>query len=89
MEVNVLIFGELGMGKEVVVCNIYYYLGCCNGFFVFINCGVILVELLESELFGYEKGVFIGVIIVCKGCFELVEGGIFFLDEIGDMLMSM
>lgn len=45
--------------------------------------------MLESELFGYEKGVFIGVIISCVGCFELVEGGMIFFDEIGDMLLYM
>lgn len=50
---------------------------------------VILCDFIEFELFGYEKGVFIGVIVCNMGCFEQVEGGMFFFDEIGDMLMEV
>lgn len=67
IEINVFIIGEIGMGKEVVVCSIYFNFVWCKGFFVVVNMGVILVELLESELFGYEKGVFIGVVSCKKG----------------------
>lgn len=50
---------------------------------------VILKDLIELELFGYEKGVFIGVNIICQGCFEQVDGGILFFDEIGDMSLDV
>ncbi|HCZ9604028.1 TPA: sigma-54-dependent Fis family transcriptional regulator, partial [Vibrio cholerae] len=69
--------------------NIHYHSGRRNGPFVPINCGAIPAELLESELFGHEKGAFTGAITARKGRFELAEGGTLFLDEIGDMPMSM
>lgn len=72
IDVNVFILGEFGIGKEVVVWNVYLLFKWNSGLFVLVNCGVIFGELFESELFGYEKGVFIGVILVWKGCFELV-----------------
>lgn len=54
-----------------------------------INCVVIFVSFLESELFGYDKGVFIGVINIYCGCFEIVDGGMLFFDEIGDISLMM
>lgn len=88
-EANVLILGESGTGKEVVARNLHHYSSRRERPFVPVNCGAIPGELLESELFGHEKGAFTGAITSRKGRFELAEGGTLFLDEIGDMPMPM
>jgi sigma-54 specific flagellar transcriptional regulator A len=88
-EANVIILGESGTGKEVVARNVHYHSSRRGGPFVPINCGAIPADLLESELFGHEKGAFTGAITARKGRFELAEGGTIFLDEIGDMPMPM
>lgn len=89
MEVIVLIVGEIGIGKEVVVCYFYYYSVCCQQLFLVVNCGVLIESFVEVELFGYEKGVFIGVQQGQFGWFEVVEGGMLLLDEIGELSLLL
>ena len=88
-EVSVLITGESGTGKEVVARNLHNNSARADKAFIPINCGAIPRELLESELFGHEKGAFTGAVATRSGRFELADGGTLFLDEIGDMPLSM
>ncbi|MCB1801007.1 MAG: sigma-54-dependent Fis family transcriptional regulator [Gammaproteobacteria bacterium] len=88
-EATVLILGESGTGKEVVARKLHYHSKRRGRPFVPVNCGAIPGDLLESELFGHEKGAFTGAITARQGRFELAEGGTLFLDEIGDMSMHM
>lgn len=88
-EVTILITGESGTGKEVVARNLHMNSQRAHKPFVPINCGAIPPDLLESELFGHEKGAFTGAISTRIGRFEMAEGGTLFLDEIGDMPLPM
>ena len=86
---NVLITGESGVGKEVVAQNLYYKSQRKNKPFIKVNCAALPEGLLESELFGYERGAFTGAERKKRGKFELAHKGILFLDEIGDMPRSL
>jgi len=88
-DATVLITGPSGTGKEVVARKVHYFSARREKPFVAVNCGSIPDTLLESELFGYEKGAFTGAIASRQGRFELAQGGTLFLDEIGDMPLIM
>ena len=88
-EATVLIQGESGTGKEVIARLVHDCSERADGPFIPVNCGAIPAELLESELFGHEKGAFTGAIAARKGRFEMADGGTLFLDEIGDMPYDM
>ena len=88
-KVSLLITGESGTGKEVVARAIHYHSDRKEKAFVPVNCGAIPENLLESELFGHEKGSFTGAIQQKQGLFEVADGGTLFLDEIGELPAAM
>ena len=85
---RVLITGENGTGKELVARQLHELSARSGGPFIEVNCAAIPSELIESQLFGHEKGAFTSAIKQRKGDFELADGGTLFLDEIGDMSLS-
>jgi two-component system nitrogen regulation response regulator NtrX len=84
-DARVLLLGESGTGKELLAAHIHGNSPCADGPFVKVNCAAIPTELIESELFGHEKGAFTGATSVRRGKFELADGGSLFLDEVGDL----
>jgi len=84
-----LLLGESGTGKELVANIIHYNSSVCDGPFIKVNCSALAEGVLESELFGHEKGAFTGALYMKKGRFELADGGTLFLDEIGDLPPSI
>lgn len=86
---TVLLVGETGTGKELAAQSIHRYSNRRNGLFVAVNCAAIPGEMLESELFGHERGAFTGAIKSRTGKFELADGGTLFLDEITEMPVNL
>ncbi len=86
---SILIEGESGTGKDLVAKSIHYNSPRHNHPFIAVNCSALAESLLESELFGHEKGAFTGAVATKKGRFELAEGGTLFLDEIGELSPSL
>jgi len=84
---RILITGESGTGKELIARAIHRNSSVSNGTFVKVNCAAIPPELIESELFGHERGAFTGAVAKKRGLFEVADGGTIFLDEIGDMAL--
>ncbi|WP_240647963.1 sigma-54 interaction domain-containing protein [Pararobbsia silviterrae] len=88
-DANVLVIGETGTGKELVARHVHNLSHRKNGPFIAVNCGAFSETLVESELFGHEKGAFTGAFSSKPGWFEAANGGTLFLDEIGDLPLSM
>ena len=86
---NVIVSGETGVGKELVVTRLYQKSSRMGKAFVKVNCAALPDTLLESEMFGYERGAFTGAIQNRRGKFEQAHGGVLFLDEIGDMSLPL
>ena len=86
---TVLVLGETGTGKELIAAAIHRSSPRCASPFIKLNCAAIPFELLESELFGYEKGAFTGAFAQQIGRFEMADGGTLFLDEIGDIPLAL
>jgi transcriptional regulator with PAS, ATPase and Fis domain len=88
-EATILIMGESGTGKELVARAIHTQSPRADGPFIPVNCGAIPAELLESEMFGHERGAFTGAVGQRAGMFQLANGGTIFLDEVGEMSATL
>ena len=88
-ELNTVVFGDTGVGKELVVKTLYQKSNRYGGPFIKVNCAALPDTLLESEMFGYERGAFTGAQRKMRGKFEQANRGVLFLDEIGDMSLSL
>jgi len=88
-DLNIVVSGETGVGKEVVVRSLYRESKRCTKPFIKVNCAALPDTLVESEMFGYEKGAFTGAQQKMRGKFEQADGGVLFLDEIGDMPLAL
>ena len=88
-DLNIVVSGETGVGKEVVIRSLYEKSKRCGKPFVKVNCAALPDTLLESEMFGYERGAFTGAQKKMRGKFEQADGGVLFLDEIGDMPLAL
>ena len=88
-DLNIVVTGETGVGKEVVVRDLYHKSKRSGKPFVKVNCAALPDTLVESEMFGYEKGAFTGAQQKMRGKFEQADGGVLFLDEIGDMPLAL
>ena len=86
---TVMIYGETGTGKELAAHSLHYLSSRKDKPFIKVNCAAIPDSLLDSELFGYDKGAFTGAVVKKPGRFELANGGSIFLDEIGDVSASV
>jgi len=87
-DANILIIGETGTGKELIARHVHQLSNRADGPFIAVNCGALTDSLVESELFGHEKGAFTGAVGTKEGWFEAANGGTLFLDEIGDLPLS-
>lgn len=88
-EASVMIIGESGTGKEIVARDLHERSARRNAPFVVLSCGAVSPSLIQSELFGHEKGSFTGAIATTAGCFERAHTGTLFLDEVSDMPAAM
>jgi transcriptional regulator with GAF, ATPase, and Fis domain len=88
-DLNIVVSGETGVGKEVVVRSLYQQSKRAGKPFIKVNCAALPDTLVESEMFGYEKGAFTGAQQKMRGKFEQANGGVLFLDEIGDMPLAL